>query len=297
MDGYDALRGGPQRSGTAPTPTPATGSGFSILRVVRDNPTAIEPVGTHLPPSRGRAAPDPVHPGGDGHAGLGPGRRDARGRGVRRATPSSPGTPSASTTRWPPSPVCCRWRPSSSWCSPRARRMHHLVPATPTATPTTGSASIRPHEVGHGRTPRSRSWWPRCADRVGALSRSSTSTCAASSTRWPARSPRSSAGARGSPRQGPPRARAAGPVRARHRRAVPLLGAARRRRGLPRPPATPGCPTRVDPDAAGRPLRPEPGARTVHASTATTCRRCATRRLRRSLTVVLAAWDDRPADP
>ena len=58
--------------------------GFSVLHVVRDNPTSLIASGCALPPSRGRAVPDAVHPGRDGDRGGGPGRRDARAGRVRR---------------------------------------------------------------------------------------------------------------------------------------------------------------------------------------------------------------------
>ena len=54
-----------------------------------------------LPPPRGRAVPDAVHPGRDGDGGRRAGRRDARAGRVRRRMRSPAATPSASTPRWP----------------------------------------------------------------------------------------------------------------------------------------------------------------------------------------------------
>ena len=58
--------------------------GFSVLHVVRDNPTSLIASGRALPPPRGRALPDAVHPGRDGDGRGRPGRRDARAGCVRR---------------------------------------------------------------------------------------------------------------------------------------------------------------------------------------------------------------------
>ena len=51
--------------------------GFSILHVVRDNPTSSHRQRRALQPPRGRAVPDAVHSGRHGDGGRGPGRRDA----------------------------------------------------------------------------------------------------------------------------------------------------------------------------------------------------------------------------
>ena len=51
--------------------------GFSVLHVVRDNPTSLIASGVHYHHPEGVLYPDAVHPGRDGDRGRRAGRRDA----------------------------------------------------------------------------------------------------------------------------------------------------------------------------------------------------------------------------
>ena len=100
-----------------------------------------------LPAPRGRALPDAVHPGRDGHGGGRPGGRDARAGRVRRGRASPAATPSASTPRWPACPACTRWRRCWRWCSTAAARCTTSCRATSTGRSNYRLAAIRPSQI------------------------------------------------------------------------------------------------------------------------------------------------------
>ena len=84
--------------------------------------------GVHYRHPDGRAVPDAVHPGRDGHPRRGPGRRDARAGCLRRGRRSRAVTPSVSTTRWR---ACRGVLPLEALLEVvfhRGSQMHHLVP-------------------------------------------------------------------------------------------------------------------------------------------------------------------------
>ena len=75
MEVRGPLQGRPQGVGLRRQVHPR--NGFSVLHVVRDNPTSLIASGVHLSAPRGRAVPDAVHPGRHGDGGGRAGRRDA----------------------------------------------------------------------------------------------------------------------------------------------------------------------------------------------------------------------------
>ena len=161
--------------------------GFSVLHVVRDNPTSLIAGRRALPAPRGRAVSDAVHPGGHGHRRRRPGRRDARagrlrrgrhrlralGRRVHRTGLRHRGlrTRGAAGGGVPPRQQDARHRP--------ARRRGPLqLPAG--RHPAVSDRPRRRRRQGLRRRDRQRRQANSC--------RSSTTTCAARSTPSPARS-------------------------------------------------------------------------------------------------------------
>ena len=215
-----------------------------------------------LPAPRGRAVPDAVHPGRDGDRRRSPGRRDARAGCVRR------GRHRLRALRRRVHGAGLRVRrvpdrgaagdgvpPRQQDARHRAARRARPVELPPRRHPALADRSRRRRRPvlrrrdrrAHGRIPADRelqpAWFAVRDRRHGARPR----------------------GARGRSREAPRALRWQALVHpgARHRRAVPLLGAPGGCRGLPSVTRTRDAARRRS-GAAGREVHPEPGATAVH---------------------------------
>ena len=271
MDGY-ARSAAAKAVWDARTRSPASTWGSRSSRSSgRTRPRSSTPT-DGLPPPRRGAAPDAVHPGRDGGAGLGPGGRDARAGRVRRRRRCRRALRRRVQRAGRRVGRAARSKRSSSWSSRAAWPCTSWSRATRTATPTTawawsartwpGMSHAEAEELvaavrdRAGPAPRDRQLQPaRQAVRRrrdgGALDRARV-------RRWP--SGRS-------------------PGRSRPFLLVPGIDvpfhsarAARRRRRVPLAPG--GRAARADrPRRAGRSVRPEPGIRGRSRSTGSTSRR------------------------
>ena len=121
--------------------------GFSVLHVVRDNPTTLIASGVHYHHPEGVLYLTQFTQVAMATVAAGAGRRDARAGRASSRVRSPAGTPSASTPRWPASAVSTNWRRCWRWCSTAAARCTTSFRATSSGRSNYRLAAIRPSQI------------------------------------------------------------------------------------------------------------------------------------------------------